>query len=428
MHKCLFFKFACAILLVFIVSAPLFANDEQIKFVVYSKAGGLIDTTTRQLTKIIEKNNSNLTLIVENYPGAAGLKALNFFNKQSDAGLRVLAITNSFISQIAALGQKNALSKIDYLAMVAKDYECLIVHQDQASLAKLRDLNSQRKLIWSGPSAGGTDYMFANRAKYLLKLNGDWLPYKSGKRGMLAVLGGYADIYTGNPGDTIGFNDLKVLGVASSQRLSNFPDVPTFEELGYGELTGEVLWRGYAVSKSLGAEQKKFLSTLLQEAVTDADWLDYLGQRSVESVFIEGESFRKIVELQLQQDQNLIADQEKNIGNYWHYLLLALLLLAVLLRFMINTETLKLVRVDYTAVGILLLSIIAISGLGYYLSMILFLVLYTFYKKLSTLTAVVSLVLWLAFAFLVFQETLQVPLPSSPLDLSKDLMWFLKTE
>ena len=56
--------------------AGAFPNQE-IKITVYTKAGGLIDTTARQLAKSIEAElevPQSQSVIIKNHPGGAGLK------------------------------------------------------------------------------------------------------------------------------------------------------------------------------------------------------------------------------------------------------------------------------------------------------------------------------------------------------------------
>lgn len=58
---------------------------------------------------------------------------------------------------------------------------------------------------------------------------------------MAALLGGQGVAYVRNPRDTLGKPDLKIAVVSSPQRLKQFPDVPTFKELGITGLDNEYM-------------------------------------------------------------------------------------------------------------------------------------------------------------------------------------------
>ena len=49
------------------------------------------------------------------------------------------------------------------------------------------------------------------------------------------------------PGEIIGKPDFSVAAICAAERLPQFPDVPTFKELGLDGLENEIMWRGFAV-------------------------------------------------------------------------------------------------------------------------------------------------------------------------------------
>ena len=395
--------------------AHAFPNKD-ITVTVYTKAGGLIDTTARQLAKSIEAESKaeiqtehSQSVIIKNHPGGAGLKALYHFLEQPADGHNLLAITNSFISQVLAAGKSDLLAELHFLALLAKDYECLIVNRDSGitSLEKLQQLSSKKQLIWAGPAAGGTDYRFARKVQQALEIKGKWLPYASGKRGMLAVAGGHADVYVGNPADAIGFDNLEILALAAPERLDAYPDTPTFAELNLPQLTGEVLWRGFAVRRDTAADTINNLETLIKKAIGHKDWQDYLASRSVEATFITSDQFAAVINTQL-KEHKVVSALRKSWDEYWHYYILLTLLGFILLFAFSGADV---TAVSFSSKLILLTGVylIAIPLLGYYIATIVFVLCYGLLKGFSVPRILISVGLWLLFIFVVFQKILNIP-------------------
>ena len=391
--------------------AVAFPNQE-IKITVYTKAGGLIDTTARQLAKSMEAElevPQSQSVIIKNHPGGAGLKALYSFLEQPADGHNLLAITNSFVSQVLAAGKSDLLDELHFLALLARDYECLIVNRDSGitSLKKLQQLSREKQLIWAGPAAGGTDHLFAQKVQRALEIKGKWLPYASGKRGMLAVAGGHADVYVGNPADAIGFDNLEILALAAPKRLEAYPETPTFAELDLPQLTGEVLWRGFAVRGDTPMEIVGNLERLIEKAVGNKNWQDYLASRSVEATFIVADQFETIINTQL-KEHKVVSSLSKSWEAYWHYYI-SLMLVGFILLFVFSGADVAAVLFSNKLILLTGAYLIAIPLAGYYIATILFVLCYGLVQRFSAPRILISAGFWLLFVFFVFQKILNIP-------------------
>jgi tripartite-type tricarboxylate transporter receptor subunit TctC len=76
--------------------------------------------------------------------------------------------------------------------------------------------------------------------------------------------------------------ELKILAVTSAERLPSIPDVPTFEELGYPDVTGYSIYRGSYTKAGLPAEHLAVLEELHELISNDPDWIAYLESISKE--------------------------------------------------------------------------------------------------------------------------------------------------
>ncbi len=310
-----YFSFVCAFLFTFcgyVAKAADFPT-KPIKIIVYTNPGGLIDITARKFAGVLEseakKSGMNQPVVVENKKGAGGLVALHYLSRQPADGHTLLALTSSVISKAVQSRQEKKLDDVSFLARLVDDYECLIVNRE-SSLKSFADLkaDAQKKAggqIWLGPAAGGTDHIFAKKFWKATGLSGKWVPYKSGSDALAALLGGHGDVYVGNPQDVRGRPDLKVLAVASPERLPDFSEAPTFAELNLPTLTGESLWRGIVVASATPGEVKEELLALLKKASESGEWQKFVTSGSAIPVFETEGEFKRVVDSQIQQEKNM---------------------------------------------------------------------------------------------------------------------------
>ncbi len=294
----IFISVLLVLLLVF--SLPGFSKypDRPITIVVYTSPGGAIDITSRLIANIAKKY-VDVPVVVENKKGAGGIVATQYVLSKPADGYTIFGMTSSVISSTIKGKRTANLDKLYYLAMMVKDYECLITNK-RLKVVTFEDIIKDAKAkngkqLWVGPAAGGTDHIFAMKVWRATGIKAKWIPYKGGSKAIAALLGGHGVVYVGNPQDTIGRPDLFVAAVASPKRLKGFEDSPTFRELGYDELTGEVLWRGYALKKGTPRDRIEFLEDLFEKVSKDPEWIAFVEKGSMEPVFIKGVEFAKAV-------------------------------------------------------------------------------------------------------------------------------------
>jgi putative tricarboxylic transport membrane protein len=284
--------------------------SKPLRFVVYTNPGGLIDVSARKIAQVLEDGIVQTPVVVENKKGAGGLVAMQHVLRQPADGHTLFALTSSVISKTVDAKQQKRLAGLEMLARVVDDYECLIV-REEGKYADLQSLNAavqdpSVKTIWAGPAVGGTDHLFALKYWNQVGGKGVWIPYKSGSEALAALMGGHAEVYVGNPQDVIGRQGLKILAVASPERLERFPEVATFQELGMQKLTGESLWRGFAVRKGTPEGRKQELIKLLKKVNESTAWKSFVQDGGAVNVFEIGQAFQKIVDAQLKSDAELL--------------------------------------------------------------------------------------------------------------------------
>jgi len=272
--------------------------DKPIKIVVYTGPGGLIDISARKFAGIASKY-VDVNFVVENKPGAGGIVALKKVIQAPADGYNLYACTKSNIAKFVQVGGSQYIDALSWTAMLMADPECIITNGTQ-------ELNEWPEIVadalehpgeqnWVGPAAGGLDHVTALKIWDKYGLSAKWIPFKSGGKALAALLGEQGVAYVGNPRDALGNANLHIAAVSASHRLTAFPEVPTFSELGMPGLENEVMWRGFALKKGTPQGVVQWYDDLFKKVTADPDWQAFWRKGGIDVKYIAEEEFSRIV-------------------------------------------------------------------------------------------------------------------------------------
>lgn len=125
-------------------------------------------------------------------------------------------------------------------------------------------------------------------------INVNYIAYPSGTDALVAVLGGNTMCNASSVSGAYDYyknGELKVLAVSAAERLDVMPEVPTFEELGYGDMTGYSIYRGTYTNAGVPAEHLAVLEELHELINADPDWVAFLEGLSKEVDYRSTEDF-----------------------------------------------------------------------------------------------------------------------------------------
>lgn len=263
--------------------------EKPIRIVNYVGPGGLMDVTSRKFVAVAKKF-TDATFVVENKEGAGGLVGMQAVLEQPADGYTIFAATTSNIAKVLT-SKKNVDEYVwgfEWIAMLMKDPECLIaasaaaVNSWETLLKDAKEKNGAQ--LWTGPAAGGNDHLLAMKVWDKSGISAKWIPYKSGPEAMMGVLSGQGVVYVGNPADVGGREGFKIIAVARKERIKQFPDAPTFTELGVKGLEDEAMWRGFAVKKGTPEEAIVWWESLLKKVAADPEWRGFLEKDGIDVV------------------------------------------------------------------------------------------------------------------------------------------------
>lgn len=247
-----------------------------IKLIVYTGPGGAGDILSRKFTDIASKY-TDATFVVENKAGAGGIVAMEYVATTKPDGYTLMYMTKSNISKLVTTDSELDPMTFDWIAQMQIDPECVItninspVHTWEQVVADAKAQGGDQ--LWLGPAAGGLDHVTAQAIWKAAGIEGTWVPFESGGKAKAALQGEQGITYTGNPGEVIGKPDFMVAAVATAERLPQFPDVPTFKELGLDGLENEVMWRGFAVKSGTPDNIIAWYDDLFEKVTNDPEWI-----------------------------------------------------------------------------------------------------------------------------------------------------------
>ena len=122
----------------------------------------------------------------------------------------------------------------------------------------------------------------------------NYIAYPSGTDALVAVLGGNTMCNASSVSGALDYynnGELKILAVSSPERVSAIPDVPTFEELGYPEMTGYSIYRGTYAKAGVPEDHLVVLEQLHELIFNDPEWQAFMGDLHKESNFMGTEAY-----------------------------------------------------------------------------------------------------------------------------------------
>ena len=247
-----------------------------IRLIVYTGPGGAGDILARKFTDIASKY-TDATFVVENKAGSGGIVAMEYVAAGPTDGYTLMYMTKSNISKLVTTDSELDPMTFDWIAQMQIDPECVItnrnspVHTWEQVVADAKAKGGDQ--LWLGPAAGGLDHVTAQAIWAAAGIEATWVPYESGGKAKAALLGEQGITYTGNPGEVIGKPDLMVAAIAAEERLPQFPDVPTFKELGLDGLENEVMWRGFAVKAGTPDNVIAWYDDIFAKVASDPEWI-----------------------------------------------------------------------------------------------------------------------------------------------------------
>jgi tripartite-type tricarboxylate transporter receptor subunit TctC len=273
------------------LAAPALAQSRgTARIIVGFPAGGSADTTSRLMADRLRGTYAQ-NVIVENRVGAAGRLAVEAVKAAEPDGNTILLTAASMLVIFPHLYRPATLRYDPFTDLLpvtpAGEFPFGMgvgpMANSAATLADFRAWGQGRAEIpFSSAAAGSMLHFLGVQVAKATGLSMTHIPYRGSAPAIQDLIGGriatsfhpMVDLapHAANPGGAV-----RVAGVSSAQRLPRFPDVPTFAEQGFPQLTGSE-WFGLFLPARTPAAAVEALNRAAVEAAAASEYREAIAR------------------------------------------------------------------------------------------------------------------------------------------------------
>lgn len=290
--------------LLIILGLPIFAAypDKPLTIIVPFAAGGGTDILIREFAKVLSKYYPQ-TIIIDNVPGAGSATGLTkLYNSKPDGYTIGVPGTHLLTAELSGF-TSFSWKELKHIAVLNTEPYVLAVKSTSRwkTIQELMKEAEQKPFtITLGTAGAGTlTDIVANTINHKTSAKFVVVPMQGGAGIRTGVLGGHIDVGIFSASEVLPYvgpaGEMRVLATLGENRVSLFPDVPCFGELGYKDIpAGSV--RGLAFPPKVPEDVFKTFEEIVIKAVNDPDWIDYTLKNGYVNTFYTGEAMIRFYE------------------------------------------------------------------------------------------------------------------------------------
>lgn len=271
-----------------------------VTLMVVHAAGGAGDILARALQPSLQKAFGT-NVVIENVPGGGGNDAYAkiFKGKNDGYTLCMAPFPSSILGELTKNGDFRT-KEFTYLHNVAGNDSNAIYVKADSPYKELKDLiedAKNKKVTMAGSGIGTNSHMAISLLQKSANTNFEYIPYESGKGGVIAVAGGHTLAGISNIIDLKDLSDqgkIRILASFGTKRHPSFPNVITTEELGY-KGTGMNVATGIVGPPNMQPELAKKIDGIVAQAVADPDFKKAAEGIGSSILSLNGDEFKAMV-------------------------------------------------------------------------------------------------------------------------------------
>jgi tripartite-type tricarboxylate transporter receptor subunit TctC len=280
-----------------------------VKILVPFAPGGTADTLGRLAAQKLAEALKQ-SFVVENRPGAGGTIASEMVAKAAPDGytLVVSSVASHVIAPALPRGVPyDPVKDFTHIALFGGPPAVLVVHPEvpAQNLTELVDLlkREPKKYSYGSPGNGTHGQLVAELFKQLAGVQMQHVPYKGGAAAMADLIAGHVPVASNTLTSAAGHihaGRARALAVSSASRLPDYPNVPTYAELGYKELVATI-WFSLSGPAKMPAEIVERLNAEVRRGLDAPDARQRLKPEAIEPGRLSPREFTEFVASEVQR-------------------------------------------------------------------------------------------------------------------------------
>jgi tripartite-type tricarboxylate transporter receptor subunit TctC len=291
-----------------------------VRVVVGFPAGGPTDVIARLVSQKLSDALGH-QFFVENIGGAGGNTASGQVARATPDGYTIMVVSTGFVvnPSLYAKVPYDAVKDFAPVTLVAVSPNVVVVNPSvpAKSLPELVQLirDNAGKYGFAGPGVGSTPHLGGELFRLAFSLDLVHVPFTGAAPAIQSTVGGHTPIaFTALPPalSAVQAGQLRALGVAATERVSQLPDVPTFAEQGIRDQEADTI-TGIVAPAGTPREIVDLLYREIARAVGQADVKDRLTTLGFKAVANRPEEFGARIKLEMEKWGKVVRDAKLRI-------------------------------------------------------------------------------------------------------------------
>ena len=280
-----------------------------VRIVVPFAPGGTADTLGRLVAQRLT-DSFGQNFVVENRGGAGGVVGSELVAKAAPDGY-TLVVSGVASHCIAPALSKNfpfdPVKDFTHIALFGGPPGVLVINPSLSAL-NLKEFialakTQPGKLAYGSPGNGTQGHLIAEQLKQVAGIEMTHVPYKGASLAVADLIAGHVLVTSTTlttAATQIRAGRARALAVSSAKRVPDFPDVPTFDELGYPEMTASI-WFSLSGPSGIPPEIADRLNAEVRRILRLADVRERLRLEGIEPGDLDPQQFSDFLAAELKR-------------------------------------------------------------------------------------------------------------------------------
>jgi len=306
------------LVLVIIFSAVAFSQirdypNREIEIVVPNPPGGSVDLGSRILGETLSKD-LGVPIVVSNKSAGSGAAGAEYVLNAKPDGYKLLAAPHPLLIALPETMPEVSFRWNSFVPIIQFAHQpYTFISRVDSPFNTLNDLiafakKNPGKLNASGTGAGQTTHFLFEAWREAAGVDIGFIPYKGGAEYTAALLGGHVDITIGGIAPSVGvLKGGKAKILIATAKLKDYPQVPTFAELGFPALNLQ-FYITILAHKNTPKEVVDKLEKAMEKALQTPAVIEKLDNLGLDAVVLKGKDLVNSLDKE-SKDFSKVADK-----------------------------------------------------------------------------------------------------------------------